>query len=179
MTVPLWALAALTVAATAIVLPSGHLPFTWEHFTEGLFSQTRGGPPVERLPLVLTFAIALVVAWAGALGAWALYKPARAIAGDEALERALPRLRRALVNKLYVDDLYERLFVRPLWALARGTWRVVDVTLIDGLFVNGTAQLVAAFGAVARRFQNGDVQRYAAVTALGVAVLVYVFLVRG
>jgi hypothetical protein len=32
---------------------------------------------------------------------------------------------------------------------------------------------------VARRFQNGDVQRYAAVTALGVAILAYVFLVRG
>jgi hypothetical protein len=51
--------------------------------------------------------------------------------------------------------------------------------LIDGLFVNGTGQLVAAAGSVARRFQNGNVQRYAAVTALGVAALVYVFLVRG
>jgi hypothetical protein len=45
--------------------------------------------------------------------------------------------------------------------------------------VNGTAQAVAALGSVLRRFQNGDVQRYAAVTAVGVLILVYVFLVRG
>jgi len=69
--------------------------------------------------------------------------------------------------------------VRPLWGFAKVLWRVVDATLIDGLLVNGPAQVVAAAGSVARRFQNGDVQRYAAVTALGVAILVYVFLVRG
>jgi NADH-quinone oxidoreductase subunit L len=179
MTVPLWALAILSIVGAAIVLPSANLPFTWEHFTEGLFSPTKGSPPTERLPQVVTFAIAIIVAWAGALSAWALYKPVRGIAGDEALEQAMPRLRRALVNKLYVDDLYEWAFVRPLWAFARGLWRVADAMVIDGLFVNGTGQLVAAVGSVARRFQNGNVQRYAAVTALGVAVLVYVFLVRG
>jgi len=32
---------------------------------------------------------------------------------------------------------------------------------------------------MARRILNGDVQRYAAVTALGVAALVYLLLVRG
>ena len=49
---------------------------------------------------------------------------------------------------------------------------------IDGLFVNGSAQFVSAVGSLLRRFQNGNVQRYAAVTALGVAALVYLFLVR-
>jgi NADH-quinone oxidoreductase subunit L len=78
-----------------------------------------------------------------------------------------------------VDELYDRLIVKPLWATARGLWRVVDATLIDGLLVNGTAQAVATAGSLLRRFQNGDVQRYAAVTAVGVLVLVYVFLVRG
>jgi NADH-quinone oxidoreductase subunit L len=56
---------------------------------------------------------------------------------------------------------------------------VVDATIIDGLFVNGIASLIAWIAALARRFQNGDVQRYAAVTALGIAALVYVFLMRG
>jgi hypothetical protein len=45
--------------------------------------------------------------------------------------------------------------------------------------VNGPAQLVAWIGALARRFQNGDVQRYAAVTAVGVAILVWALLSRG
>jgi len=179
MTLPLWVLAALSVVSAVIVLPGHDLRFTWEHFTEGLFARTRGASPGERLPELVAFAIAAVVAWGGLAAAWSLYAPRRALTGDERLARATPGLRKALVGKLYVDELYDRIVVKPLWATARGLWRVVDVTLIDGLLVNGPAQLVAAIGSAARRFQNGDVQRYAAVTALGVAILVYVLLVRG
>ena len=87
--------------------------------------------------------------------------------------------RRALENKLYVDEFYGWLIVRPLWALARGLWRIVDATIIDGLFVNGIPAFIAWFASLARRLQDGNVQRYAAVTAVGVLELVYVFLVRG
>jgi NADH:ubiquinone oxidoreductase subunit 5 (subunit L)/multisubunit Na+/H+ antiporter MnhA subunit len=69
--------------------------------------------------------------------------------------------------------------VRPLWALAHGLWRFVDATIIDGLFVNGVPIFIEWCAKLARRFQNGNVQRYAAVTAVGVLALVYVFLVRG
>jgi NADH-quinone oxidoreductase subunit L len=179
MTLPLWALAALSIVAAVIVLPLHDLRFTWEHFTEGFFARTRGAAPAERLPELAALGIALVVAWAGAGTAWALYGGERALAGDERFGRAVPRLRKALAANLYVDQFYDRVIVKPLWGTARGLWRVVDAMLIDGLLVNGPAQLVAAVGSFARRFQNGDVQRYAAVTALGVAILVYVFLVRG
>ncbi len=179
MTLPLWVLAALSVVGALIVLPSHHLPFTWEHFTEGVFARPRGGPPMERLPELVAFGIALVVAWAGLLTAWSLYAPGRALEGDERIARAMPRLRRALASALYVDALYDRIVVKPLWATARTLWRAADVMIIDGLLVNGPAQVVAAVGSVLRRFQNGDVQRYAAVTAVGVLILVYVFLVRG
>jgi NADH:ubiquinone oxidoreductase subunit 5 (subunit L)/multisubunit Na+/H+ antiporter MnhA subunit len=137
----------------------------------------RGGPPREGNILV-GYGMAWLVALAGYAGARSLYANGRALAGDEKLERMFPRLRRALVNKLYVDEFYDWLIVRPIWRLAKGLWRVVDATLIDGLLVNGIAQLVAGIGSLARRFQNGNVQRYAAMTALGVAALVYVFLVR-
>jgi NADH-quinone oxidoreductase subunit L len=179
MTLPVWVLAALSIVGALIVLPGHDLRFTWERFTEGVFARTRGAEPAERLPELVAFGIALVVAMVGAATAWSLYGGQRALAGDERLTRAVPRLRKALAANLYVDQFYDRAIVRPFWAAARGVWRVVDAMLIDGLLVNGPAQLVAAIGSVARRFQNGDVQRYAAVTALGVAILVYVFLVRG
>jgi NADH-quinone oxidoreductase subunit L len=179
MTVPLWILASLSVVGLLIVLPSHSLPFSWEHFTEGVFARPRGGAPMERLPELLTFGIAAVVAWAGAATAWSLYAPGRALQGDERIASAFPRLRRALANALYVDAFYNWAVSRPLFAGARALWRVVDATLIDGLLINGSAQAVAALGSVLRRFQNGDVQRYAAVTAVGVLILVYVFLVRG
>ena len=183
MTLPLWILAALSVIGLVLGLPqswvhgTGLQHWTWEHFTEGAFSPPRGGAPEEFSPY-LGYGIALIVGWAGWACSYALYFK-RGLAGDELLTARIHALRRALANKLYVDELYDFLIVRPFWALARGLFRLVDATLIDGLFVNGIPALIAWVGAMARRFQNGDVQRYLAVTALGVAALLYVFLVRG
>src|SRR5437868_7473350 len=109
MTLPLWVLAALSVVSAVIVLPGHDLRFTWEHFTEGLFARTRGASPGERLPELVAFAIAAVVAWGGLAAAWSLYAPRRALTGDERLARATPGLRKALVGKLYVDELYDRI----------------------------------------------------------------------
>ena len=183
MTGPLWVLACLSVVALFLGLPPGiahalHLEgLSWEHFTEAVFAHPRGG--LGEFSPWAGYAIALIVAWLGALVARHFYGHGRAVEGDARFAAALPRLHRALENKLYVDEFYDAIIGRPLWAGAKGLWRVVDATLIDGLFVNGTAQLVALFGAASRRFQNGDVQRYAAVTAVGVLALLYVFLVRG
>ena len=183
MTLPLWILAALSLIGLVLGLPqswvhgTGLQHWTWEHFTEGAFSPPRGGAPEEFSPY-LGYGIALIVGWAGWACSYALYFK-RGLAGDELLTARIHALRRALANKLYVDELYDFLIVRPFWALARGLFRLVDATLIDGLFVNGIPALIVWVGAMARRFQNGDVQRYLAVTALGVAALLYVFLVRG
>ena len=183
MTLPLWILAGLSVVGLVLGLPKPWVHgtalqgWTWEHFTEGVFSRPRGGAPEEFAPY-LGYGIALIVGWAGWAGAYSLYFK-RGLAGDELLTSRVRGLRRALANKLYVDELYGWAVVRPIWALARGLWRFVDATIIDGLFVNGIPSFIAWISAMARRFQNGDVQRYAAVTALGVAALLYVFLVRG
>ena len=181
MTGPLWILAALSIMGLALGLPEHWVRgtflerFNWEAFTSRVFSTPRGGAPVGFTPFI-GYAIALAMAWAGFAASYRLYY-IRGLAGDEALTQAIPRLRRALFAKLYVDEFYDWLVVRPTWKLARNLWNIVDATIIDGLFVNGVAQLVAWVAALARRFQNGDVQRYAAVTALGVLALVYVFLV--
>jgi NADH-quinone oxidoreductase subunit L len=183
MTLPLWILAALSIGGLVLGLPASWVHgtalehWTWESFTEGVFAVPRGGGPEEFAPW-LGYGIALIVGWAGWAVSYALYYK-RGLAGDEALTARAGGLRRALVNKLYVDEFYGFTIVRPIWALARGLWRVVDATIIDGLLVNGVAGFIAWCGALARRFQNGNVQRYAAVTAVGVAVLVYVFLMRG
>jgi len=180
MTLPLWILAALSVVGLVLGLPASWVHgtalegWTWEHFTEGFFATPRGGRAEEFAPY-LGYGIALIVGWAGWAVSYALYFK-RGLAGDQVLSGGW---RRVLENKFYVDELYGWLIVRPLWALARGLWRIVDATIIDGLFVDGVAAFIAWCGAIARRFQNGNVQRYAAVTAVGVLALVYVFLVRG
>jgi NADH-quinone oxidoreductase subunit L len=183
MTIPLWILAALSVLGLVLALPPAWVHGTalerwnWEHFTEGIFARPRGGTP-EEFSAFPGFGVALLVGWLGWAASYTLYFK-RGLAGDEMLTARVGAVRRALANKLYVDEFYDRVVARPLWAFARALWRIVDATIIDGLFVNGIPALIAWIGALARRFQNGDVQRYAAVTALGVAALLYVFLVRG
>ncbi len=80
-----------------------------------------------------------------------------------------------LYNKWYVDELYDRMIVRPMLALWRGCWRIVDATLIDGT-INSLAtggRLVGWFGSL---FQSGRVGTYMAVFLVGVLIILSSFL---
>src|SRR3989475_11661183 len=68
MTIPLWILAGLSVVGLLLALPPSWVQgtaferWTWEHFTEGVFSRPRGGAPEEFSPY-LGYGIALIVGW--------------------------------------------------------------------------------------------------------------------
>lgn len=70
-------------------------------------------------------------------------------------------------NKFYLDELFEAIFVRPLQGVANVA-RVLDQYIVDGL-VDLIAQIPAFAGHLMRPFQNGLVQFYALLMALGVA----------
>jgi len=77
-----------------------------------------------------------------------------------------------ILNKYYIDELYDLLFVRPTLALSDVIVRVIDGGVIDGL-VNGTARPLAPTAAV-RGCQTGNVQHYAVSMLLGaLAILGY------
>lgn len=79
-------------------------------------------------------------------------------------------LYRGSLNKWYVDEAYDRLFVGPTFAAASGLWKRVDVNFIDGA-VNGIARGVAWGGWLLRLIQSGQAQHYALVTAMGIVIL--------
>ena len=87
---------------------------------------------------------------------------------------ALPRLVAVVRGKFFVDEIYQGLVVRPMRGLSRLLFLVVDRILIDRLLVGGWAVLVESMGRLLRLLQVGDVQRYLAVFAIGLAALVYV-----
>jgi NADH-quinone oxidoreductase subunit L len=77
-------------------------------------------------------------------------------------------------HKYYVDELYDRLFVRPGWALARFLNDVVEPRVIDGA-VNAVAAAVMVEAQDVRGIQTGRVRSYALVTlggAVGALVIV-------
>jgi len=84
---------------------------------------------------------------------------------------------RLLVNKYYVDDLYDALFVRPGKALAHFLAVGFDVILIDGL-IDGSARLVGKAGAGLAGLQSGHIARYALGMFIGALVMLFYFLVR-
>ncbi|HVS06211.1 MAG TPA: NADH-quinone oxidoreductase subunit L [Candidatus Dormibacteraeota bacterium] len=77
-------------------------------------------------------------------------------------------------HKYYIDELYDRLFVRPGLALARFLNDVVEPRVIDGA-VNAVAAAVMVEAQDVRAIQTGRVRSYALVTlggAVGVLVIV-------
>jgi NADH-quinone oxidoreductase subunit L len=77
-------------------------------------------------------------------------------------------------HKYYIDELYDRLFVRPGLALARLLNDVVEPRVIDGA-VNAVAAAVMVEAQDVRGIQTGRVRSYALVTlggAVGVLVIV-------
>jgi NADH-quinone oxidoreductase subunit L len=69
------------------------------------------------------------------------------------------------------DKTMVRLFVDVGGRFAKAFYRIFDAGVIDGVFVNGSAKLVGAFGLLLRRSQTGLVRFYALLMAIGVVAL--------
>jgi NADH-quinone oxidoreductase subunit L len=123
--------------------------------TEHGFRQAHGAPPgggEAVWALVSTGAALLIVL----LTFRALVQRRYRSAAESDMPTGLAGL---LYHKWYVDELYDRLLVRPLLALWRGCWRIVDVGLIDGT-LNAMASGTRMVGWVGSLFQTGRVAGY-------------------
>jgi NADH-quinone oxidoreductase subunit L len=127
---------------------------------------------LETVPAALDYA-PLVLALLGIGLAYAMYiaKPDL----PNALARRFRPVYLFLLNKWYFDELYDRIFVRPLMGLARISWKIGDATIIDGV-PNGLAALAAGGSREAVKIQTGSLAAYAFVMLIGVVVLIGVFI---
>jgi NADH-quinone oxidoreductase subunit L len=84
-----------------------------------------------------------------------------------------------LLNKWYVDEIYDFLFVRPAKRIGHFLWKRGDGMVIDG-FLNGVAMgIVPFFTRLAGRWQSGYVFTYAFAMVLGIAVLITIMMLGG
>ena len=89
-----------------------------------------------------------------------------------------PGVRNLLLNKYYVDEIYEASLVQPIRIVSEDAlWKVVDVRMIDGA-VNGVGDTVGGLSERLRRLQSGSVRTYAASLFLGVVMILGYYLWR-
>jgi NADH-quinone oxidoreductase subunit L len=87
-------------------------------------------------------------------------------------------LHRLLLNKYYVDELYDATIVQPIKRISTvALWRGADSGLIDGT-VNAVGLVVRGWSAVLRRAQTGSIRAYAMWFFAGVVILVGYYLSR-
>jgi NADH-quinone oxidoreductase subunit L len=77
-----------------------------------------------------------------------------------------------LLNKWYVDEIYDFLFVRPAFWIGRLFWKQGDGATIDGLGPNGIAARISDGSGLIVRLQTGYVYHYAFAMLIGIAALI-------
>jgi NADH-quinone oxidoreductase subunit L len=173
MTVPLVVLAILTVVAGfAVGIPTAHGTAFARFLAPVLpMHEEETGGSVAFMLLILSAAVAV----GGVLLAWVMYglRPVR----TETIGVSRNPIYTLLSRKYYVDELYDALFVQPIYRLSQWCARVFDLGVVDGI-VNGVARLVVAWATGMRRIQTGFVMNYALGILIGAVAVVAFFLSR-
>jgi NADH-quinone oxidoreductase subunit L len=120
--------------------------------------------------------VSSLIALAGIALAAYIWLKRREIA--DALAQRYRGLYTVLLNKYYVDEIYDAAIVRPILVGSQeGLWRGFDVRVIDAA-VNGAGTIVAGGAWLLRRLQTGSVRAYASSLFIGVIVILGYYLWR-
>ncbi len=96
----------------------------------------------------------------------------------DAVARRFAGVYRLLLNKYYVDEIYDAVIVQPIKIISTGAlWKGVDVSGID-LAVNGVGMTVRGSSSLLRRLQTGSIRAYAASLFLGAVLILGYYLYR-
>jgi len=103
--------------------------------------------------------------------AYRFYRGPNAFERPRKLAEHLPFFYKLLFDKYWMDEIYDALIIKPIHWFCIFCWRVIDVLIIDTIFVNGTAFVVELTGDLLRFLQTGNVRNYALSVALGILAL--------
>ncbi len=116
------------------------------------------------------------LALAGVVVSWFFYMKRPDI--PAAIQRRFSAIYTLFENKYYFDKFNEVFFAGGARLLGKVFWRGGDVSVIDGVIVNGSTKLVAMISTVTRTFQTGYVYHYAFTMIIGVFVLMTLWINR-
>ena len=76
-----------------------------------------------------------------------------------------------LLNKWYIDEFYEKVFVNPAKKIGSFFWKRGDIGIIDKFGPDGISKLVKIISNKTGRLQTGFIYDYAFVMLLGLSIL--------
>jgi NADH-quinone oxidoreductase subunit L len=96
----------------------------------------------------------------------------------EAEEATLSPLHKLIYNKYYVDEIYDALIVKPLYALSTFGHRFIELGIIDNI-VNAVGSITLLKGKMYAKIQTGHTTFYLFVMVLGIiGILAYSLLFK-
>ena len=172
MTLPLVVLAVGSIFAGWLSAPEYLWGSLWNQWLQPMFGgvpEAAHGSPNDEINLTL---LTLAIAGVGFLLAYFAYGRTSKLP-DRIASLAGGAPYRLLLQKYYVDELYDALIVRPFTYGSRWLAQVFDPGVIDGL-VNAVAKGTKGFSLIWREIQTGNVQHYlAGFLAATLALLAY------
>ncbi|MEK6737389.1 MAG: NADH-quinone oxidoreductase subunit L, partial [Planctomycetota bacterium] len=157
MTVPLKILAVLALLGGFLGIPGASAissflsPVFGEHgHIETAGTETGGHHIAAWLPYLM-MVVSTGIAIAGIYLAYLMYIKRPEL--PKKLAERFGLIYKLLLNKYYIDEIYDALFVNPIKKISLLLWKRVDAQLIDGT-VNGVAGFVRGVGSVLRLSQT-------------------------
>jgi NADH-quinone oxidoreductase subunit L len=172
MTVPLVILAVGSILSGWLGAPEYLWGSVWDDWLQPVFSPSHSAEHASVTTELLVTAITLAVVALGIYLAYARYGRAEAAVPATGGSTGLYRL---LLDSYRIDDIYDRLAVRPFTAASDWLARVFDPAVIDGL-VNGVAKVTRGFSLIWREAQTGNIQHYLIGFLAGTLALLFYYL---
>jgi len=114
-----------------------------------------------------------ILATSGVVVAWFFYMKRPDIPAW--IQRKFSLINTILENKYGFDSFNEKVFAGGSRFIGSKLWKVGDVQLIDGVMVNGTANLIGRISQKIRGMQSGMIYHYAFAMIIGVFLLLTLF----
>jgi len=119
--------------------------------------------------MTLPFALAA----SGVFVAWFFYMKRPDI--PAAIQKRFALINSILENKYGFDSFNDRFFAAGSRFIGNKLWQIGDVKLIDGVMVNGTANLIGKLSTIVRKLQSGLIYHYAFAMIIGVFLMLTFF----
>jgi NADH-quinone oxidoreductase subunit L len=88
------------------------------------------------------------------------------------LKKQFVNIYQFILNKWYFDELYDKIFVKPIYNLGKFLWSKIDQGLIDRFLPNGSASIVASVAKACKKIQTGFIFDYTFIIITGFTLFI-------